>query len=85
MKTNQRGLIAKNKRQKYIHPVSHRFHGTIIKSLKNRQALVEELHIPLTSNMSYIQTCLLDIINYTVKQLKSINRTIDMQVIVESW
>ncbi|XP_026732524.1 DNA repair endonuclease XPF isoform X1 [Trichoplusia ni] len=58
-----------------------RFHGTIIKSLKNRQAQVEELHIPLTSNMSYIQTCLLDIINYTVKQLKSINRTIDMQEI----
>lgn len=56
-----------------------RFHGSIIKNLKSRQAEVVELHIPLTTNMSYIQTCLLDIINYTVKQLKSINRTLDMQ------
>ncbi|XP_022814584.1 DNA repair endonuclease XPF [Spodoptera litura] len=58
-----------------------RFHGSIIKNLKSRQAEVVELHIPLTTNMSYIQTCLLDIINYTVKQLKSINRTLDMQEI----
>ncbi|XP_073949397.1 DNA repair endonuclease XPF mei-9 [Choristoneura fumiferana] len=58
-----------------------RFHGTIIKCLKNRQAEVVELHVPLTSNMSHIQTCLLDIMNYTVKQLRSINRTLDMQEI----
>ncbi|XP_038214945.1 DNA repair endonuclease XPF-like isoform X1 [Zerene cesonia] len=58
-----------------------RFHGTTIKSLKCRQAQVEELHIPLTSHMGNIQSCLLDIMNYTVKQLKSINRTIDMQEI----
>ncbi|KAJ2942618.1 hypothetical protein O0L34_g2084 [Tuta absoluta] len=58
-----------------------RFHGTIIKSLKSRQAEVVELHVPLTTNMAYIQTCLLDIMNYTVKQLKSINRSLDMQEI----
>ncbi|KAJ8730875.1 hypothetical protein PYW08_002288 [Mythimna loreyi] len=58
-----------------------RFHGSIIKSLKSRQAQVVELHVPLTTNMNFIQTCLLDIINYTVKQLKSINRTLDMQEI----
>ncbi|CAB3223704.1 unnamed protein product [Arctia plantaginis] len=58
-----------------------RFHGAVIQSLKSRQAHVEELHVPLTTNMSYIQTCLLDIINYTVKQLKSTNRTLDMQEI----
>ncbi|KAL0880773.1 hypothetical protein ABMA27_001974 [Loxostege sticticalis] len=58
-----------------------RFHGSIIKSLKNRQADVVELHIPLTSNVSHIQTCLIDIMNYTVKQLKSINRTLDLQEI----
>lgn len=58
-----------------------RFHGSIIKSLKSRQAEVVELHVPLTTNMRFIQTCLLDIINYTVKQLKSINRTLDMQEI----
>ncbi|KAJ0175655.1 hypothetical protein K1T71_008814 [Dendrolimus kikuchii] len=58
-----------------------RFHGTIIKNLKTRQAEVMELYVSLSSNMSHIQTCLLDIMNYTVKQLKSINRTIDMQEI----
>ncbi|CAK1540440.1 unnamed protein product [Leptosia nina] len=58
-----------------------RFHGNVIKSLKSREAQVEELHVPLTSNMNNIQSCLLDIMNYTVKQLKSINRTIDMQEI----
>ncbi|CAH2108223.1 unnamed protein product [Euphydryas editha] len=59
-----------------------RFHGAIIKSLKSRQAEVIEIHVPLTSNMGLIQSCLLDIMNYTVKQLKSINRTLDMQKIV---
>nr|XP_037870438.1 DNA repair endonuclease XPF-like isoform X2 [Bombyx mori] len=58
-----------------------RFHGNIIRNLKSRQAQAEELHIPLTTNMSYIQTCLLDIMNYTVKQLKSINRSLDMKEI----
>ncbi|XP_063822448.1 DNA repair endonuclease XPF [Ostrinia nubilalis] len=58
-----------------------RFHGNIIKSLKNRQAEVIELHVPLTSNVNHIQTCLIDIMNYTVKQLKSINRTLDLQEI----
>lgn len=60
--------------------VFFRFHGTIIKCLKHRQAEVVELHVPLTPNMNHIQTCLLDIMNYTVKQLRSINRTLDMQV-----
>ncbi|XP_050673824.1 DNA repair endonuclease XPF isoform X1 [Leptidea sinapis] len=58
-----------------------RFHGSVIQSLKARQAQVEELHVSLTSNTTHIQACLLDIMNYTVKQLKSINRAIDMQEI----
>ncbi|XP_026315532.1 DNA repair endonuclease XPF isoform X2 [Hyposmocoma kahamanoa] len=58
-----------------------RFHGTVLKSLKIRQAPVEELHVPLSTNTCHIQTCLIDIMNYTVKQLKSINRTFDMQEI----
>ncbi|XP_049868551.1 DNA repair endonuclease XPF [Pectinophora gossypiella] len=58
-----------------------RFHGAIIKSLKSRKAEVVELHVPMTTNMTFIQTCLLDIMNYTVKQLKSMNRTLDMQEI----
>ncbi|XP_041988580.1 DNA repair endonuclease XPF [Aricia agestis] len=59
-----------------------RFHGTIIKSFKSRpSAEVTEIHIPLSTNMGIIQTCLLDIMNYTVKQVKSINRGLDMQEI----
>ncbi|XP_068632309.1 DNA repair endonuclease XPF isoform X2 [Battus philenor] len=58
-----------------------RFHGIIIKSLKNRQAEVVELQIPLTAKANHIQMCLLDIMNYTVKQIKGINRTLDMQEI----
>ncbi|CAG4971833.1 unnamed protein product [Parnassius apollo] len=58
-----------------------RFHGVIINSLKSRQAEVVELQIPLTTKAIHIQMCLLDIMNYTVKQLKSINRTLDMQEI----
>ncbi|XP_045534517.1 DNA repair endonuclease XPF [Papilio machaon] len=58
-----------------------RFHGVIIKSLKSRQAEVVEIQIPLSAKAAQIQMCLLDIMNYTVKQLKSINRTLDMQEI----
>ncbi|XP_063534990.1 DNA repair endonuclease XPF isoform X1 [Cydia strobilella] len=58
-----------------------RFHGTIIQCLKKRQAEVVELHVSLSSNVNHIQMCLLDIMNYTVKQLKSVNRTLDMQEI----
>ncbi|XP_013142618.1 PREDICTED: DNA repair endonuclease XPF [Papilio polytes] len=58
-----------------------RFHGVIIKSLKSRQAEVEEIQIPLSAKAAQIQVCLLDIMNNTVKQLKSINRTLDMQEI----
>ncbi|RVE46864.1 hypothetical protein evm_008509 [Chilo suppressalis] len=58
-----------------------RFHGNVIKSLKSRIAEVVEIHIPLSTNVSHIQTCLIDIINHTVKELKSINRNLDMQEI----
>ncbi|CAG9119597.1 unnamed protein product [Plutella xylostella] len=58
-----------------------RFHGVIIKCLSRRQAEVEELHLPMSGNTTHIQTCLLDIMNYTVKQLKSMNRTLDLQEI----
>ncbi|XP_013183116.1 DNA repair endonuclease XPF [Amyelois transitella] len=58
-----------------------RFHGVIIQDLKCRQPPVIELHVDLTSNMDQIQTCLLDIMNYTVRQLKTVNRTLDMREI----
>lgn len=58
-----------------------RFHGTVIKTLQKRQANVLELHVPLTANATQIQTCLLDLMNYTTKSLKLSNKTLEMQEI----
>jgi hypothetical protein len=35
-----------------------------------------ELHVPLTSAMLEIQTAVLDLMNFTVKELKHINQTV---------
>ncbi|KAL4715488.1 hypothetical protein ACJJTC_009114 [Scirpophaga incertulas] len=58
-----------------------RFHGSVIKCMKRRQPEVVELHVTLTTNVEQIQISLIDIMNYTVKQLKSINKTLDLQEI----
>lgn len=62
----------------YIWP---RFHITVQKSLKPYEPQVVELHIPMTSKMTIIQTHILDIMNYLVKEIKRINRFVDMQEI----
>jgi len=41
-----------------------------------------ELHVPLTPAMLEIQTAVLDLMNFTVKELKHINQTVsDINVI----
>ncbi|XP_037032816.1 DNA repair endonuclease XPF [Bradysia coprophila] len=62
----------------YIWP---RFHITVQKSLKPYEPQVVELHIPMTTKMTMIQTHILDIMNYLVKEIKRINRFVDMQEI----
>lgn len=60
----------------YIWP---RFHALIRKALKQYEPTVVELHVPMTTKMTMIQTHLLDIMNYLVKEIKRINRFVDMQ------
>lgn len=59
-----------------------RFHVTIQKILKAYEPQVIELHVPMTSKMVLIQTNILDIMNFLVKEIKRINRHFDMQEIV---
>ncbi|XP_017772571.1 PREDICTED: DNA repair endonuclease XPF isoform X1 [Nicrophorus vespilloides] len=62
----------------YIWP---RFHSSVIQSLKKHEPQVIELHIPISEKMSKIQTNLLDLMNLSVKELKRINRTLELQQI----
>ncbi|KAJ3660762.1 hypothetical protein Zmor_005196 [Zophobas morio] len=60
----------------YIWP---RFHSVVIQSLKEHEPQIIELHIPISENMSKIQTYILELMNITVKELKKINKTIELQ------
>ncbi|CAG9863066.1 unnamed protein product [Phyllotreta striolata] len=62
----------------YIWP---RFHSIVTKNLKERQPIVCELHIPIPEKMKKMQTYLLELMNLTVKELKRINKTIELQEI----
>ncbi|XP_049301465.1 DNA repair endonuclease XPF [Anopheles funestus] len=56
-----------------------RFHMTIQRSLKPYEPSVIELQIPMTQNMILLQTNLLDLMNYLVKSIKSLNRFVELQ------
>lgn len=58
-----------------------RFHATVQASLKPYEAQSIELHVPLTTKMKLIQTHILDIMNYLVREIKRINRNVDMEEI----
>ncbi|XP_044268362.1 DNA repair endonuclease XPF isoform X2 [Tribolium madens] len=62
----------------YIWP---RFHSMVIQSLKQYEPQVIELHVPISENMSKMQTYILDLMNITVKELKRINKTVELQEI----
>ncbi|KAK5647030.1 hypothetical protein RI129_005494 [Pyrocoelia pectoralis] len=62
----------------YIWP---RFHSTVVQSLREREPQVIELQIPISDTMVKIQTCILDLMNLTVKELKRVNKTIELQEI----
>lgn len=61
-------------RNLYLWP---RFHATVNASLEKCKPQVVELHVPLTPAMLEIQTAVLDLMNFTVKELKHINQTLD--------
>ncbi|XP_036339541.1 DNA repair endonuclease XPF [Rhagoletis pomonella] len=65
-------------KQLFIWP---RFHAIVQHSLKPYEAQTIELHVPMTQKMTLIQTHLLDIMNYLVREIKRINRLIDLDEI----
>lgn len=65
-------------RELFIWP---RFHATMQQSLKPYEPQIIELHIPMTQRMTQIQNNILDIMNLQVKELKRLNRFVDLQEI----
>ncbi|KAH8420463.1 hypothetical protein KR009_010608, partial [Drosophila setifemur] len=70
-----RNLFVKNL---YIWP---RFHATVRAALQPWQTQTIELHVPLSERMTSIQTHILDIMNFLVREIKRINRTVDMEAV----
>ncbi|XP_017002392.2 DNA repair endonuclease XPF [Drosophila takahashii] len=62
----------------YIWP---RFHATVRGALQPWQTQTIELHVPLSQSMTAIQTHILDIMNFLVREIKRINRTVDMEAV----
>lgn len=56
-----------------------RFQATIQKSLKPFEPQVIEFHLPMTQMMTLIQTCLLDLMSFLVKEIKRLNRFADLE------
>ncbi|XP_053694518.1 DNA repair endonuclease XPF [Sabethes cyaneus] len=56
-----------------------RFHGSIQKSLKPFEPVVVEMQVPMTQNMILLQSNILDIMNYLVKNIKTLNRNVELQ------
>ncbi|XP_046400907.1 DNA repair endonuclease XPF [Ischnura elegans] len=54
-----------------------RFHATVASSLNAKKPLLIELHLQLSPLMQQVQCSLLDLMNFTVKELKRINPMMD--------
>lgn len=46
----------------------------------NLQPQVIELHVPISEKMKKMQTLILDLMNLVVKELKRLNKNIELQV-----
>ncbi|XP_019886917.2 DNA repair endonuclease XPF [Ooceraea biroi] len=55
-----------------------RFHSIVNSCLSKHMPEVIELHVKITPKMENIQTALLDIMNYIVKELKRLNKYLDL-------
>lgn len=55
-----------------------RFHTTVNNCLSKHEPDVIELHVQITPKMQNIQTTLLDVMNYIVKELKRLNKYLDL-------
>lgn len=58
-----------------------RFHALIQKNLMTYEPTSIEFHVPLSNKMKQIQTNLLDLMNFLVKELKRINPGLDLEEI----
>lgn len=56
-----------------------RFHTIINNCLSKHEPDVIELHVQITPKMQNIQTALLDVMNYIVKELKGTNKYLDLE------
>lgn len=56
-----------------------RFHSIVNNCLSKHKPDVVELHVQFTPKMQNIQTALLDIMNYIVKELKRLNKYLDLE------
>ncbi|KAK2583994.1 hypothetical protein KPH14_006454 [Odynerus spinipes] len=56
-----------------------RFHSIVNNSLSKVKPEVLEFHVKITSKMLHIQTALLDAMNYVVKELKRMNKYLDLE------
>ncbi|CAL1683726.1 unnamed protein product [Lasius platythorax] len=55
-----------------------RFHTIVNNCLSKHEPDVIELHVQITPKMQNIQTALLDVMNYIVKELKGLNKYLDL-------
>lgn len=56
-----------------------RFHATIQQSLKPFEPLVVEMQVPMSQNMILLQTNILDLMNHLIKNIKNLNRQVELQ------
>lgn len=56
-----------------------RFHALVQNNLKAFEPTSIEFHIPMTPKMIQIQTHLLDLMNFLVKELKRVNQYVDLE------
>ncbi|GAB0086899.1 DNA repair endonuclease XPF [Sergentomyia squamirostris] len=62
-----------------------RFQSLIQSTLKKYEPVIVEFHIPMTARMTSIQTNILEIMNYLIKEVKRTNPNIDMaEITVEN-
>lgn len=63
-------------RELYLWP---RFHALIQSNLKKFEPTSVEFHIPMTAKTIQLQTHLLDLMNFIVKELKRTNPNVDLE------
>jgi DNA excision repair protein ERCC-4 len=68
-------------RNLYLWP---RFHSTVVDSFKEVTPEVIELHIDMTQTMNTIQTAILDLMNFTLQELKRLNPSLSGRDTVSS-